>query len=65
MPTLIRSVPIIPPGVNSSARLRRLWAQLPVQVRESLLGLLSRIVARQLQDLVPTKEGNHDRSKPN
>ena len=64
MPTLIRSVPIISPAVNSSARVGRLWAQLPVQVREPLLSLLSRILARQLPE-VPAKEGDHDDSQPN
>jgi hypothetical protein len=48
---------------DSDEILNRLWKELPIQVRESLLGALSRILVRQLCLLLSTKEDPHVHSK--
>lgn len=48
---------------DSDEILNRLWKELPIQVRESLLGALSRILVRQLCLLLSTKEDLHVHSQ--
>jgi hypothetical protein len=48
---------------DSDEILNRLWKELPIQVRESLLGALSRILVRQLCLLLSTREDLHVHSK--
>jgi hypothetical protein len=48
---------------DSDEILNRLWKELPIQVRESLLGALSRILVRQLCLLLSTKEDPYVHSK--
>jgi hypothetical protein len=60
MPTLRSSLPLSPLALNSPAPLSRLWGQLPTQVREPLLCLLSQILTRQLPAAQPAKEAEHE-----
>lgn len=56
MPTLTRPPSLSAPVINPLVPLHHLWVQLPALVREPLLCLLSRLLARQLQDTIPAKE---------
>jgi hypothetical protein len=46
--------------VDPDLVINSLWMQLPLQVRESLLSMLSRMLARQLRPSISTKEDEHD-----
>ena len=52
-------LPLPLPEDDSDEMLNRLWKELPIQVRESLLGALSRILVRQLCLLLSAKEDPH------
>ena len=56
MPTLTRPPSLSAPVAHPPVPLPHLWGQLPALVREPLLCLLSRLLARQLPDTLPVKE---------
>lgn len=56
MPTLTKPPSLSAPVVHRPVPLHHLWLQLPALVREPLLCLLSRLLARQLPDALSTKE---------
>jgi hypothetical protein len=60
MPTLVSSLPLSSPPLNSQIPLSRLWRQMPPHVREPLLALLSQILMRQLPTALPATEDEHD-----
>lgn len=63
--SIIISQPIRPTAANPPVPLSSLWTQLPAHVREPLLCVLTRILARQLQTPALVKGDHHDDTKHN
>jgi hypothetical protein len=63
MATIIR--PLTPSGSvhDRDETINDLWRQLPASVRESLLNMLSRILAKQLSLSLAAQEHKHESSK--